>query len=319
MNGRPLPAMDTAATPPLPAGDAVGATRRTGGRLLAVLLGLVGVSIFAGTLPATRIAVTELDPWFLSFARAAVATLPAAALLVLWRAPLPRRSDWRRWFAVVVGNVFGFPIFLGLAMEIAPAAHGAVVLAIMPLSTAVAATLVARERPSAAFWTLAGLGALVVLAFTVSAGGDHPNWGDVFLIGAAVVSSWGYAQAGFMSRSQPGWAVISWALVLALPVNVAAAALLFEPAYLAAPASVWTAFGYVAFFSMFIGFFFWNAALARGGIARIGQLQLLQPFITFAIAAALVGERVSPAMIAFAAATVVIVFLAQRARITESR
>jgi drug/metabolite transporter (DMT)-like permease len=283
--------------------------------LLGLALGFAGVAIFAGTLPATRIAVGHLDPWFVTFGRAAAAGLLAAFVLFVLRRPLPARADLGRYAVVALCLIAGFPGFSSLAMVTVPASHGAVVIGLLPLGTAVAAALFARERPSVGFW-LAGLaGAGIVVAFTVRrAGGFHVSAGDLFLVVAVIAAAVGYTVSGVLTRSRPGWEVISWVMVLALPATLPAA-WWFAPAVPAAvPPSAWWSFGYVALFSQYIGFFFWNAGLAIGGIARVGQIQLLQTFVTLAIAATLNREPVGPEMLAVAAAVALCVLVGSRMR-----
>ncbi len=285
---------------------------------LGFLLGFTGVVIFGATLPATRLAVAAFDPWFVTFVRASGAALMAALLLAVLRRPFPRRHGALLAVAALT-LVIGFPGFSSLAMTSVPAAHGGVVLGVLPLATAVAAVLVNGERPSPAFWllALAGTGLVTAFALRQGAGGLAGGIarGDIWLAAAAASAALGYAISGRLARHMPGWEVISWALLLALPVTAPLAAVLWQPAYLAAPAGSWTALSYLAAFSMFLGFFAWNAGLALGGVARVGQVQLLQTFVTLAIAAAILGEAISGEMLAFALAVSAIVLLGRKARV----
>jgi len=288
---------------------------------LGFLLGFVGVVIFGATLPATRLAVGSFDPWFITFARATGAALPAVALLAVLRRRFPRGQAGLLAIAALA-LIVGFPGFSSLAMTSVPAAHGGVVLGVLPLATAAAAVLVNGERPSPAFWLLALTGAGLVAAFALrdSAQGWAAGFaaGDIWLAAAAISAALGYAISGRLARQMPGWEVISWALLMALPIAAPLTALLWRADYLAAPVSHWTALGYLAAFSMFLGFFAWNAGLAMGGIARVSQVQLLQTFVTLAISAALLGEAVSLEMLAFALAVSAIVLLGRKARVAGS-
>ena len=288
---------------------------------LGFLLGFIGVAIFGATLPATRLAVASFDPWFITFARASGAALPAVILLAVLRRPFPRRHGFLLSVAALA-LVVGFPGFSSLAMASVPAAHGGVVLGVLPLATAAAAVLVNGERPSPAFWLLAIVGAGLVAAFALrdSPGGPASGFavGDIWLAAAAASAALGYAISGRLARQMPGWEVISWALLIALPLAAPLTLLLWQPAYLAAPGSHWAALGYLAAFSMFLGFFAWNAGLALGGIARVGQVQLLQTFVTLAISAAILGEAISGEMLAFALAVSAIVLLGRKVRVGRS-
>jgi drug/metabolite transporter (DMT)-like permease len=281
---------------------------------LGFLLGFVGVVIFGATLPATRLAVVSFDPWFITFARASGAALPAVVLLAVLRRPFPR-GHGLLLAIVALTLIVGFPGFSSLAMVSVPAAHGGVVLGVLPLATAAAAVIVNGERPSPAFWLLALIGAGLVTAFALRDNASGFAAGDIWLAAAAASAALGYAISGRLARQMPGWEVISWALLIALPLAAPVTALLWQPAYLAAPDSHWAALGYLAAFSMFLGFFAWNAGLALGGVARVSQVQLLQPFVTLAISAAILGEAVSGEMLGFALAVSAIVLLGRKARI----
>ena len=281
--------------------------------LVGYLLGFIGVAIFGATLPMTRLAVAALDPWFITFGRAALAGFLALPILAIARPALPPGSGGAL-VVISLALVIGFPGLAALALRTVPAAHGGVVLGILPIATALAAVLVAGERPPPVFWLLSLIGAALVAAFSLRQGGGGLEGGDLLLGAAAASAAIGYALSGRLARAVPGWAVISCALVLALPLTVPLSAFLWRPEYIAAPPDVWAAFLYLAVFSMFLGFFAWNAGLALGGIAHVGQVQLLQVFITLAIAAILLGEAIHLEEIVFAALVTLVVAFTGRAR-----
>lgn len=280
-------------------------------------LGFIGISIFGATLPATRLAVAGLDPFFITTGRAAASGLLAAALLVLLRRRWPGARQIRMMVLCIITLVFGFPGLMALAMVTVPASHGGVVLGILPLTTAAAASLILGERPSLRFWLLAILGTTVVVAFALRDSGGTIAIGDVYLFLAAVSTSIGYVFSADLSREMPGWEVISWILALALPVTLPLAVWLWPANPGAVPASAWVAFAYVSVFSMFIGFFAWNAGLVMGGVARVSQVQLLQTFVTLGLSAVINGEHVGPSTLAVAALVVAIVAAGRNARITQ--
>ena len=290
-------------------------TARDRGSAGGLLLGLAGVAIFSFSFPATKLALHGLDPWFIAFGRAALATAPAVAELRRRRAPRPSRAQWRRLLIVVGGVVIGFPLLSSLALTSTGSAHGAVVIAVLPAATAVAAVLRAGERPGPLFWLAAAAGAAIVTSFSVEHAGGELRLGDAYLLAAVVVCALGYAEGGALSRELGSVETISWALVLALPATLAVAAA-------TAPSSVPRAsavagFAYVGLGSMFVGFFAWYAGLARGGIARVGQLQLLQPFLTIALSALVLGERIGRSTIGVAVAVLASVVVTQRARVAD--
>lgn len=286
--------------------------------LLGFGLGFLGVCIFGATLPMTRIAVPSFEPLLIAVGRASIAAVLAAVLLVATRRPLPRRDTWRSLAIASACAIFGFPLFSAIAMETVPASHGGVVLGLLPLATSVAAVFVNGERPSRAFWVLGALGAAIVIAFSVQTAEGGIGAGDLALIAACASAAWGYAHFARLGDRMAGWESISWALVFSAPITVPLSLVLLEPAHFAAP---WPAVGallYVSVFSVFIGFFFWSAGLTIGGVARVGQVQLLQTFVTLAIAAALNGEPVTAETVAYAMAVVAVVLAARNQRIAKS-
>ena len=280
-------------------------------------LGFIGIAIFGGTLPATRLAVEGLDPFFITVGRASASGLLSAALLLILRRHWPSMRQIRTMLICIVTLVLGFPGLMALAMLTVPAAHGGVVLGILPLTTAAAASMILGERPSLRFWLLAGLGTTVVVAFALHDSGGEIAIGDVYLFLAAISTSIGYVFSADLSHEMPGWEVISWILVLALPLTLPLAIWLWPTNPGAVPAAAWVAFAYVSVFSMFVGFFAWNAGLVMGGVARVSQVQLLQTFVTLGLSAVINDEHVGPSTIAVAALVVAIVAAGRNARITQ--
>ncbi|MDP3256220.1 DMT family transporter [Bosea sp. (in: a-proteobacteria)] len=274
--------------------------------------GLLGVVIFAGSLPATRVAVADFDPVFLTLARAAIAGLLGLALLLLFREKRPLRADLLPLLVVSLCVVIGFPLLTALALRHVTAAHSIVFIGLLPLATALFGVLRGGERPRPAFWLLSGLGSALVVGFALTQGFAAAPTGDLLMLAAIVVCGLGYAEGARLSRRLGGWQVISWALLLALPVT-AAAALVLRPNDLAATGTpAWLGLAYVSLFSMLIGFVFWYRGLAQGGIAAVGQLQLLQPFFGLALAGLLLGEAVTWPMLAASAAVAACVAAARR-------
>lgn len=281
---------------------------------LGLVLGLIGVAIFAATLPATRMALDGYSPWFITHSRAVIAGILAIATLIVLRRRLPKHH-FGGLAAVGLLLIFGFPGFMAIGMQTVGASHGGVVLGVLPLATAVFAALIAGEKPSLLFWICGVVGTLLVVVFAVRDSGMRLATGDIWLFLAALSASLGYVMSGKLTRFMPGWEVISWALVLALPASLAGSLLTWQPDFVAVPAPAVAALVYLGLGSMFLGFFAWNSGLAFGGIARVGQLQLLQTFITIVISAVLLGEAITVEIVLFATAVVAVVMLGQRARV----
>jgi len=284
-----------------------------------LLLGFIGVLIFSLTLPMTRVAVAQLDPWLIGFGRAVLAAIPAAMYLAWRRAPRPMRADWPPLAAVVIGVIVGFPVCSSIGMQTVPASHGAIVIGVLPLATALFAAWLGGERPSRAFWLLAVAGSVVVLVFAWRSGGGGFVTGDLWLLAAVALGALGYAEGGRLARTIGGPEVICWALVVSAPL------LLLPVAWLAAR-QAWPvdmtavlAFGYVTLFSQFLGFFAWYRGLAEGGLARVGQVQLLQVFLTIGFAGLLFGESIDPATWGYAALVVALVAAGRLTTIRRSR
>jgi len=277
------------------------------------LLGLAGVVLFSFSFPATKLALRGFDPWFISFGRAVLAAALAAPTLWLRRARLPTRAQWVRLAVVAAGVVVGFPIMSSIALQHTGSAHGAIVVALLPAGTAIAADLRAGERPGPVFWLAAVAGVAVVTAFAIDQAGGSVSAADGLLFASVWVCGIGYAEGGAVSRDIGAVETISWALVLSLPATVPVA-LLTMPAATPSAAAVF-GFVYVGAFSMFLGFLVWYAGLARGGVARIGQLQLFQPLITVGWSALVLGEAIGWTVFAAGLGVIACVAVTQRARV----
>ena len=289
---------------------------------LAWALGVLGVLVFALSIPMTRLAsgslaAPQLPPVFVAIGRAALAGLLAALWLLATRAPRPQGAQWRGLALTALGVVLGWPLFLGWAVQRVDAAHASVVSGLLPIATAVIGAWRLRQRPSRGFWACALLGTALVLGFAAYKGGAWPQLADGLLLIAVVLGGFGYVLGAQLSApgadGRPGMApeqVISWVLVISLPFTVPVA-LWHWPA---APvrAAAWGGFVYVSVFSMWLGFFAWYRALALGGTLRISQVQLLQPFLSMWLAVPLLGETLDSATVAFSLAVMATVFLSRR-------
>ena len=275
-------------------------------------LGLLGVVIFAMTLPMTRLAVgpahaPELPPLFVTAGRAGFAGLLAAAYLLLTRAPRPGREHRLAIAISALGTVVGFPLLLSLALRRVDAMHAAVITGVLPLATALAAAIAFRQRPSAGFWACAVLGCGLVIGFAAWKGGGALVLADLLLLGSVASAAIGYVAGARLSAAMPAERVICWVLVCSLPLTLPAT-LLVWPAR-AASAAAWGGFAYVTVFSMWLGFFAWYRGLALGGAVRVSQVQLVQPFLSMLFAVPVLGERLDAATVGFALAVVATVFV----------
>ena len=276
------------------------------------LNGFFGVLIFSGSLPATRAAVMDFDPVFLTVARATIAALLGIALLLAAREKFPERGDVPSLVVVAIGVVIGYPLLTALALQHITSAHSIVFVGLLPLATAIFGVLRGGERPRAAFWLFSCVGSALVVGYAVGQGLSASPTGDMLMLAAIVICGLGYAEGAKLSRKLGGWQVICWALALSLPLMLALFVMLAPPSFGNVGMPAWLGLAYVSLFSMLIGFVFWYRGLAQGGIAAVGQLQLLQPFFGLALAATLLGEQVSVGMLAVTLAVVACVVGAKK-------
>ncbi|MBB6307749.1 DMT family transporter [Xanthobacter tagetidis] len=274
--------------------------------------GLLGVVIFSGSLPATRVAVGGFSPVFLTSARAVIAALLGATLLLALRQRRPAKGDVGALGMVALGVVVGFPLLTALALQHISAARSIMLVGLLPLATALFGVVRGGERPKAAFWLFSVLGAAAVAGFALANGAAGTLTGDLLMAAAILACGLGYAEGARLSRRLGGWQVISWALVLSLPAMAALALATLPGGFADVGRPAWIGLAYVSVFSMLVGFVFWYRGLARGGIAAVGQLQLLQPFFGLALAALLLGEPVAWSMVAVTGLVVLCVAGAKR-------
>ncbi|CAI0694958.1 DMT family transporter [Serratia quinivorans] len=274
--------------------------------------GFLGMLIFSGSLPATRLAVQEFDPLFLTALRAVLAAILALSALGVMRQRWPQRQDFVPLVMVAIGVVIGFPLLTALALQHTTSAHALVYIGLLPLATACFGVLRGGERPKTAFWLFSVLGSLLVGAFALSQGAGASWAGDLLMVAAVLLCGLGYAEGAMLTRRLGGWQVISWALVVALPLTAGVAVWAAPASWLQVSVGAWLSLGYISLFSMWIGFIFWYRGLALGGIAAVGQLQLLQPFFGLALAAWVLHESIQPSMIAVMAGVLVCVYGAKR-------
>jgi drug/metabolite transporter (DMT)-like permease len=283
-----------------------------------MLLGVLGVISFGLTLPLTRFILPYFDPMFIGLGRATLAAVVAPMILFAFKQAVPSRDQIGKLTIVAIGVVIGFPVLSAYAMQDLPASHGGVVLGIIPLGTAIAALFVTNDRPSIGFWIVGILGSTSVITYSVLQGAGDLQIGDLFLFGAVICASFGYAVGGQLSKEMGGWQVICWALVIALPF-------ILIPTYLYAPDKIQViprsavySFLYLALVSQLFAFFLWNAGLAIGGVTRVSQTQLIQPFVTIGVSALLLNEFISFQTIGFAALVVALVALGKQMPIHTS-
>ncbi|MEV4948650.1 DMT family transporter [Streptomyces sp. NPDC053755] len=306
------------ATPPQEGATAVSAGGATGpaaspparGTLLAAL----GVIAFSLTFPSTVWGLESFGPWSLVALRSTLAALIAGYFLLARRVPLPERRHWAGLAVVAGGVVVGFPLLTSLALQSSTTSHAAVVVGLLPLTTAVFAAVRTGRRPSRTFWAAALAGAAVVIAFTLQQSGGALSAGDLYLFGALLVCAAGYTEGGRLARVMPGWQVIGWALLLCLPLMAVGSvvALRLEPVRLTAHGViglVWVAAG-----STFFGLYVWYRGMAAIGIPKASQLQLAQPLLTLVWSVSLLGERLAPAAPVAAGAVLVCIAVTQRTR-----
>lgn len=259
--------------------------------------GFIGVLIFSVSLPATRIAVLDLSPVFVTVARASIAGLLALVILLISKEKRPTQQQTFSLVIVALGVVLGFPLLSALALQYVPSAHSIVFLGLLPLSTSIFGVIRGGERPRPVFWIFSIVGSMLVVGYAISQGLSASLWSDTLMLLAIIVCGLGYAEGAKLSRTLGGWQVISWALVLSLPVMLLLTYWYFPSSLAGVHTEAWMSLGYVSVFSMLVGFIFWYRGLAQGGITVVGQLQLLQPLFGLVMAATLAHEQVNSSML----------------------
>lgn len=259
--------------------------------------GFIGMLIFSGSLPATKAAVLGFEPLFLTAARATIAGLLSLAMLLLYKEKLPTFKQWISLTVVSLGVVVGFPLLTAIALQEITSAHSLVFLALLPLSTAIFAVIRGGEKPRPIFWLFSIIGSLLVMGYAISQGGSSSISADLLMIASVIVCGLGYAEGATLTKALGGWQVICWALIVSLPPMLILSFILMPEELTTISVSAWVGLGYVSIFSMLIGFIFWYKGLSQGGIAAVGQLQLLQPFFGLGLAAVLLHESVNLLML----------------------
>ena len=288
-------------------------------------LGLLGIVIFSVTLPMTRLAVgtpesPQMSGVFIAMGRAVVAAGLSAVLLLATHADLPARKDWLPLVITAGGIVFGFPLFTSIAMRYAEAMHASVMVGVLPLVTAAVGVLLHRQRPSIGFWLCAGLGGALVMVFAVlrsDSVGLNISFADLLLLAATACAAIGYCFGGRLAQHMRAEHVICWALLISLPVTLPLSVYSW-PAQAIKP-TAWWGFGYLAVFSMWLGFFAWYRGLALGGTVRVSQVQMVQPFLSMLFAVALLGETLDAVTVGFGLAVIATVFVSKKMSVGISR
>ena len=284
--------------------------------LFGLIFGFLAVAGFSVTLPATRIAVSYIDPILVGLGRSLIVVIPAVLLLYWMKSPVPTRKQWWSITIVMFGVVFSFPLLTSIAMQNISGAQGGIVVSVLPLFTAIAGALLLKQRPSYSFWLMALLGSALVLIYLLWSRQGQLQSSELILLGASVLCAIGYAEGGKLAREMGGVAVISWAIVLSVPFTVIPVFYTWQSdnsgesfwvIVRQIPWKAWMGFIYIGFISQWIAFIFWYRGLALGGIVRVSQIQLIQPFLTLLVSAMLLGESITLIMLLFAVAVVITV------------
>jgi drug/metabolite transporter (DMT)-like permease len=283
-------------------------------------LGLCAMALFGLTLPMTRLAIgsnaaPQLSPWFVTFGRAVVAAMLSIAVLVITRSPWPNRQQWRALIIAALGNAIGYPLLLAFALRSVTASHAAVITALLPLVTALAAAWTFKQRVGRAFWMCASAGTILVILYSLlrsshAGSGFQLDMADLLLVAAVLAASVGYVQGALVTPALGAERVICWVTVISLPVTLPGALLTWPSTPVTGAA--WAGFAYVGLFSMWVAFFAWYRALALGGSVRVSQVQLLQPFFAMLFSVPLLGERLDALTIGFGTAVVFTVYLGKK-------
>ncbi|PJN89598.1 DMT family transporter [Bacillus sp. mrc49] len=284
---------------------------------LGLLLGLVGVICFSLTLPATRIAVEHFGTTVVGLGRTVVAAMLVAVVLLIRKEKLPSPRQFKSLLIVAVGAVLGFPLLTSWAMEALPVSHGAVEVALLPLATAGFAMLRAGELPSLKFWLSSAFGSLAVIIYALHLGFGSLQYADLALLTAVIILGLSYAEGGKLAKELGSWQVIAWAIIIGAPFFIIPVALSMTTEMLHAPIQAWISFIYLAIVSQFLAYVAWYSGMAMGGIARVSQIQYLQPFLMILFATLFLNESITYFTIVIAVIVVLSVVFGKGARVRK--
>ena len=284
-----------------------------------MLLGFLGVVLFSLTLPVNRLIIGDFDPVFIGMGRSVLAACVTLPILLYFKQKFPSLRQVKLLLLTAIGIIAGFPVLTALAMQTVPASHGSVVIGLLPLLTAMLAVIISDERPSIGFWIASFVGALLVITYSLLQGGLEFHLGDIYLVGARILGAYGYAMGGQISKEMGGWQVICWVNVLALPITIVISWWLKPNSFSQIPFNSWMGFVYLALASQLFGFFLWYKGLVMGGIARVSQTQLLQPFLSIIAAILLLNEEVGMQTYIFAMAVVMAIAITRKMQVKEKK
>ncbi|MGE7595753.1 DMT family transporter [Peribacillus frigoritolerans] len=284
---------------------------------LGLLLGLVGVICFSLTLPATSIAVEYFGTTVVGLGRTVVAAILVAVVMIVRKEKLPSPSQFKSLLIVAVGAVLGFPLLTSWAMESLPVSHGAVEVALLPLATAGFAMFRAGEIPSIKFWVSSIIGSLAVIMYALHLGFGQLQLADLALLAAVIILGLSYAEGGKLAKELGSWQVIAWAIMIGAPFFIIPVGLNLTTEMLHAPIQAWVSLIYLAVVSQFLAYVAWYSGMAMGGIARVSQIQYLQPFLMIVFATVFLDESITFFTIVTAVIVVFSVILGKNAPVTK--
>ncbi len=284
-----------------------------------MVLGFIAVAIFSLTLPVTRLIVPFFDPLFIGLGRSVLAAVVALPILLIFKQAFPNRRQVSQLLLTALGVISGFPVLTAFAMQTVPAAHGSVVIGLLPLSTAIFAVIISHERPSLGFWIAALVGALLVIIYSLLQGGMRLHIGDLYLLAASILGGLGYAMGAKVAKQLGGWQVICWVNVLGFPFSFLGMLWVMPESFTSIPISAWVGFVYLALASQLFGFFLWYKALVMGGTARVSQTQLIQAFLSILASIVLLGEKIDATTYFFAIAVVIAIAVTRKMQIHNTQ
>ncbi|MDM5213047.1 DMT family transporter [Peribacillus sp. NJ4] len=283
---------------------------------LGLFLGLVGVICFSLTLPATSIAVAYFGTTVVGLGRTVVAAILVAVVLIVRNEKLPSSGQLKSLLIVAVGAVLGFPLLTSWAMESLPVSHGAVELALLPLATAGFAMFRAGEIPSRKFWVSSMIGSLAVIMYALHLGFGQLQFADLALLAAVIILGLSYAEGGKLAKEIGSWQVIAWAIMIGAPFFIIPVGLNLTTDMLHAPLQAWVSLIYLAVVSQFLAYVAWYSGMAMGGIARVSQIQYLQPFLMILFATVFLDESITFFTLGIAVIVVFSVILGKNAHVS---
>ncbi|KXY31012.1 DMT family transporter [Bacillus sp. FSL K6-0067] len=284
-----------------------------------MILGFIGIICFSFTLPATSIAVPYFGATIVGLGRTVIAAIIVAIIFIIKKEKIPNKNQMKGIFIVAIGATLAFPLLTTFAMKSLPVSHGAIELALLPLATAGFAVWRGGEKLTKRYWISSVIAAISVVVYAMYLGLGQLQKGDIALLAAVLLLGLSYAEGGKLSKELGSWQVIAWAILFGAPFFIIPVGLSVSTDMLQAPIEAWISLLYLAIVSQFFAYVAWYAGMSLGGIARVGQIQYLQPFLMIGFSVLFLDESITWHTVVLAFVVVICVMIGKNAPVAKMK